>query len=69
MHEHDENCGPECEEPSMEEVLSITEDKVDALIQVLIDKKIITEEEITNAVDALYPEEEDDEDSDEDNEE
>lgn len=45
------------EEISTEEIASIAYNRLDALIQVLIKKKILTEEEIDTAEEALYTDE------------
>ena len=50
----------EQEEPEeeLEDVVEITEDKVDALINLLVKKNIISEEELTKETDGLYEEDE-----------
>ena len=56
---------------STEELARLNEDKIDAVIDLLIKKKIFTAEELTTAVESLYDEaegESEDEDSDEDEE-
>ncbi len=50
-HEHD------AEEMSAEELLQLNEDKVDALITLLIKKNVIKEDELQKAMDELYEEE------------
>ena len=49
MEDHDEL--------STEELVQLTEDKVDALINVLIEKGIVTEDELQSALDDLYEDE------------
>ena len=51
----------EQEEFSTEELVHLNEDKIDALINLLIKKGIITEKELSEAVDALYNENESEE--------
>lgn len=45
------------EELSTDELVQITEDKVDALINLLVEKKIISEQEFSKALDDLYEDE------------
>ena len=52
-HEH--------EELTVEDVAFMANDKVDALIDLLIEKGVITEEEIVQKIDELYEEDDDEE--------
>jgi len=56
-HEH--------EELSVEDIAFMANDKVDALIDLLIEKGVITEEEIVEKIDELYEEDEDVDDEEE----
>ena len=47
----------EDEEMSTEDIARAADDKIDALINLLIKKKIITDEEMGKALDELYEEE------------
>lgn len=63
-HQHDEY---EDEELTIEDIAVMANDKVDALIDLLIEKGIIKEEELIDKLDGLYEESDDDiDDSDED---
>jgi hypothetical protein len=48
----------ECEELSAEEVGFQAHDKIDALINLLVKKKLITEDELEKAYDELFEEDE-----------
>lgn len=56
---HDD-CG--CEDMSAEDVANYADDKVDALIDLLIKKGVITEEEFKDQYEALFDEEDSEKD-------
>lgn len=65
---NDDNCCTEDEMYTVEEMVYGAHDKVDALIELLIEKKVITEDEYANKLKEIiaeYDEEEDGEDSEE----
>lgn len=67
-HQH----GPDCnhdDDFSTEELVEVTEDKVDALINLLLKKGVISEDELHSAFEELYEEGPDGDDEDEDDEE
>ncbi len=61
MPEDFENNYEENEELSVEDVAFMANDKIDALIDLLIEKGVITEDEIVQKIDELYEEDEDEE--------
>lgn len=66
-HVHTEDCDHGHEEFSLDELVQVTEDKVDALINLLLKKGLIKEDELQGALEELY--EEGSEDDSEDDEE
>lgn len=60
-HVHGENCNHDHdgdhEEFSTEELVQVTEDKIDALINLLMKKKMISEDELSKELEDLYEEE------------
>ncbi|RME77303.1 hypothetical protein D6774_04835 [Candidatus Woesearchaeota archaeon] len=57
------------QEISQEELLYVVNDKIDALIELLIEKNVISEDEYAKKLDSLYEESEEESDVDEEDEE
>ena len=55
-HKHEEGCDCEDENMSVEEMVYGAHDKIDALIELLIDKGVISEEEYTKKIEAILAE-------------
>lgn len=55
---HDKGCECEEEQPSTEEIATFADDKIDALIGLLVKKGVITEEEMAESYKGLFEEDE-----------